>query len=50
MKHPDKRPAWTMKMSNMEDTSITEVTIWIRNPPFGMVNKLEQFLKEYIPE
>ena len=48
--NPDKRPAWTLKISNMEDPDVTTITVWIRQPPRGLVSDIEELLKKYIGE
>jgi hypothetical protein len=46
----DNYPTWTIRMSNLEDPDVTCVTVWIRQPPRGLVSDIEKILEKYIPD
>jgi len=46
----DRRPAWTLEVSDIHDQGVTVVKVWIRQPPRGMLSEIEELLKKYIGE
>lgn len=49
MKQVDNNPTWTIRISNMDDPDVTYVTVWVRQPPCGLVSDIEEILEKYIP-